>query len=345
MYLHVPIAGVSEDSAIPHVPPIHDPQPDIPEAIIVDDAGRQKPTPDQFIVYSRKSHKPGSSKHPHGVALIISNEEFDRSAKLSRRVCSPYDDKRLTESLSALGYRVVLKKNQTGAEMNRLFDAIQANRPGELHIKQEDDSFVCVISSHGDWDSHKNTDLIYGRDRGTFYLQESVYEKLNAIKCPHLKGKPKLFFIQACRGAGYGRIADDGDTVVQLPPALPRESDFFISYSTAPETKSFRYDPNQPQPEGEPIDTTGDEHYEGYIIGSFYITELCLALKRFAHRLDLMSMVLTVHQSLQASDKNLFRLGSRVTRQCPHMTASLRGPVFFYDDAENFFKEYMKKCF
>lgn len=336
--------GVSEDSAVPQVPPISDPQPEIPVATIVDDAGRPKLTPDRFVVYTRRSHKPGSSKRPHGLALIISNEEFDSSSRLSRRVCSPHDNQRLTETFSALGYRVVIRKNQSGAEMSRLFDTIQANKSGELHIEKEDDSFICVISSHGDWDPHKNTDLIYGRDRGTFYLQESVYEKLNAINCPHLKGKPKLFFVQACRGSGYGRIAADGETIVQLPPQLPRESDFFISYSTAPETKSFRFDPNRPQPEGEPIDTRGEENYDGYIIGSFYITELCLALKRFSHKLDLMNMVLSVHQELQAADKNLFRLGSKVTRQCPHMTLSLRGPVFFYDDAEALFKEYMKKC-
>ena len=338
---------MSEDSAaVPQIPAGLDPQPDIPVATIVDDADHQRPTPDQFIVYSRKSHKPGSSKRPHGLALIISNEKFDSYARLSNRVCSPYDDQRLTQTFTALGYRVVIKKNQSGTEMNHIFDTIQANQPGELQIKNDDDSFVCVISSHGDWDAFKNTDLIYGRDRGTFYLQESIYEKLNSIQCPHLKGKPKLFFIQAGRGAGYGRIVDDGYTIVQLSPTLPHESDFFISYSTAPETKLFRYDPNHPQTKGEPIKyTTGDESYKGYIIGSFYITELCVALRRFAHRLDLMTMVLTVHQSLQASDKNLFKLGSITTRQCPHMTASLRGPVFFYDDAENFFKDYMRKCF
>ena len=335
---------MSEDSAIPQISTISDPQPDIPLANIVDDSAGRPASPNDFIVYSRRSHKPNSQKQPHGLALVISNEKFDQSARLSQRICAPYDDQRLNKILTALGYRVVIRKNQTGREMNVLFDTIRSNSPGELHIHNEDDSFICVISSHGDWDPVKNTDFIYGRDRDRLYLQEAVYDKLNAMVSPHLKGKPKLFFIQACRGVGYGRIADDGGTEVQLPPQLPRESDFFISYSTAPETKSFRYDPNRPQPEGEPIDITGDENSNSYIIGSFYITELCLALKRFAQKLDLMNIVLSVHQTLQATDKNLFHLGSKTTRQCPHMTLSLRGPVFFYDDAEALFKEYMKKC-
>ena len=330
---------VSEDSAIAQSTRT-DPQPHLPDATITDDGG--KPTVDQFVVYPRQSHKPNSGKQPHGLALVISNEKFAPHTNLSRRICSPHDNQRLTETLKALGYRVVLKKDQTGAEMNALFETLRVNGPGDLHIKDSDDSFICVISSHGDWDAQLNTDVIYGRDKGTLYLQRTAYDKLSACVCEHLKGKPKLFFIQACRGSGYGRIADDGST--QAPPNLPRESDFFFSHSTAPETKSFRFDPNRPQPEGEPIDTSIDENYDGYAIGSFYITELCSAMKRFAQKLDLMAMVLSVHQSLQATGKNVFHVGSHTTRQCPHMTVSLRGPVFFYDEAETLFKDYIKKC-
>ena len=45
---------------------------------------------------------------------------------------------------------------------------------------------------------------------------------------------------------------------MKVPPApqLPCESDFFISYSTAPETESFRLDPNCPHPEGGDVDTS-----------------------------------------------------------------------------------------
>ena len=304
----------------------------------------------KFIVYSRNAHKPGDGKKPHGLALIVSNETFDSGARLSNRICSPWDDKRLGETLEALGYRVVLKKNQSAAEIEGHFESIRLNKPGELFIKPEDDSFIFCISSHGDWDGEKNTDLIYGRDRGKVYLHKVVYEKLNAITCPHLRGKPKLFFVQACRGGGYGSIAaDSGDTKVPPAPQLPRESDFFISYSTAPETKSFRFDPNRPRPEGGDVDTSAGDAVMGYKIGSFYITELCDALTRYAPKLDLMNMVLSVHQILQATDSNVFAVETRggkevKTRQCPHLTTSLRGPVFFYNDAEKNFLDYVKGC-
>lgn len=321
---------------------ISDPQPDIPLVSIADDGGKPR-TADQFVVYSQNKHT-GGGKPSHGLALVIANEKFAPSANLAKRVCTPYDNQRLKITLTELGYRVVFRHNQTGKQMNELFKTIKQNGPGELHIKEEDDSFICVISSHGDWDRVKNTDIIYGYDRGTLYLQDSAYENLGADVCKHLKGKPKLFFVQACRGPQHGQIAADSSIEVQVPPRLPRESDFLFSFSTAPHTKSFRFDPNRPAPEGEPIDLTGDENYEGYKIGSFYITELCFALHQYGRKVDLMNMVLTVHQMLQAAERHLFHLGSKTTRQCPHMTVSLRGPVFFNDEAENLFKEYMKKC-
>ena len=251
-------------------------------------------------------------------------------------MCSPHDNQRLAETLNALGYRVVIRKDQTGAQMNDLFETIRENRPGDLHIKDSDDSFICVISSHGDWDAAQNTDVIYGRDEQPFHLQKIAYDKLSACVCVHLKGKPKLFFVQACRGKKYGRIADDGSTQVALPSRLPRESDFFFSYATAPNTMSFRFDPSRPQPEGEPIDASHEKY------GCVYIKELCKAMNQFAEKLDLMTMVLSVHQKLQATDMNLFPVHvGLLFRQCPHMTVSLRGPVFFYDKAEDLFK---KRC-
>ena len=338
-------AVVRVDSAAPQLPPsVSDPQPDIPLGGLADDGSGRPLSPSDFVVYSRNSHKSRASGPSHGLALIISNETFDASARLSQRICTPYDNKRLKDTLTGIGYRVVIRKNQTGREMNALFETIKVNSPGELHIKNEDDSFICFISSHGDWDSVKNTDKIYGRDKGSLYLQEVVYDKLNAIVCRHLRGKPKLFFVQACRGAQVGRIADDGGTKVDPVPRLPRESDFFLSYSTAPETKAFRFDPNRPQPEGTAVDISDDDHYDSFKIGSFYITELCVALKRFAGKLDLFNIILSVHQTLEATDKNLFQLGSTTTRQCPHLTTSLRGPIFFFDEAEALFRDHMKRC-
>ena len=67
-------------------------------------------------------------------------------------------------------------------------------------------------------------------------------------------------------------------------------------------TKSSHFDPNCPRPEGGEVDTSAGDAVMGYKIGSFYITELCNALTRYAPKLDLMNIILSVHQTLQATD-------------------------------------------
>ena len=327
--------GVGEDSALSR-PALSDPQPKPPPASIADDGG--KLTLDHFVVYPRSKYSGGNSK-PHGLALIITNGKFQG---LPQRLCAKVDEERLERCLSDVGYRVVIRRDQTAEEMVRSIESVGkgTGKDKKLHLKKDDDSFVCVISSHGDWDRGKNTDVIYGRDGGTMDLKETAYKFLGTTACELLKGKPKMFFVQACRGEEYGKIAADDSG----PSRLPHESDFFISYSTAPMTKAFRYDPGKSQPEGRQVDLTTEESYDKYNIGSFYITEMCLAFKNLAQKMDLMSMVLFVHQRLQASDKMLFKVGSKTTRQCPHMSVSLRGPVFFFDKAEIIFKEHVKQC-
>ena len=310
-------------------------QPEIPSASIADDGG--KPTLEHFLVY-RCNKFNGGEKKPHGLALVIANEKFQG---LPQRLCANVDTQRLKKSLASLGYRVEVRSNQTAEQMERIFEIIGGGGGGRdksLQVRKEDDSFICIISSHGDWDEAKNTDVIYGSDKGTIDLQETVYENLGTTKCELLKGKPKMFFVQACRGGQFGRIAADSSE-----SRLPHESDFLISYSTAPQTKAFRYDPNKAQPEGAQIDLTGQQSFDRFNVGSFYITEICLAFDNFARKMDLMTMVLFVHQRLQASDKMLFKLGSTTTRQCPHMSVSLRGAVFFFDKAEEIFRDHVKQ--
>lgn len=296
---------------------------------------------DKFIVYKRKAHKKGDGETPHGLALIISNDKFDSSTQLDDRICSPWDDKRLATTLLALGYRVVLKKNQTAAEIKGHLETIQLNEPGELCIKQDDDSFIFCISSHGKWDEKAKADFIYGKDGGKVYLQRLAYEKLNCRASPSLYAKPKLFFVQACRGVEKGQAGSlraDGD---EDSAPLPLESDFLFSYATAPETKAFRYDPNGPLADGQSVDITQVvDKKDGFKYGSLYITELCEAIDRYGFTLDLMNIVLSVHQTLQTERKYFF---DGQFRMCPYLTTSLRGPVFFYDRAEELFKKYMEK--
>ena len=59
------------------------------------------------------------------------------------------------------------------------------------------------------------------------------------------------------------------------------------------------------------MDTSTGDAVIGYKIGSFHITKLCNALTRYAPKLDLINIVLSVHQILQATDSNVFAVETR----------------------------------
>ena len=151
-----------------------------------------------------------------------------------------------------------------------------------------------------------------------------MYEKLGANVCPHLKEMAKLFFVQACRGDKREQLAESGKGNVQgqiaiRAPAthrLPQGSDFFFSYATAPGKLAYRPDEEYP---------------------CNYFQVLCSALGSFSTKLDLMSMVHYVHQQLQGDKDYIIKHAGEETHHCPHISSSLRGPIFFFDSAKSRF--------
>ncbi|KAH9378285.1 hypothetical protein HPB48_013513 [Haemaphysalis longicornis] len=61
--------------------------------------------------------------------------------------------------------------------------------------QKDAECLVVILMSHG------KEGVIYGSDDEVLNLKRHVYEPFNNEKCPALKGKPKLFFVQACCGA------------------------------------------------------------------------------------------------------------------------------------------------
>ncbi len=89
-----------------------------------------------------------------------------------------------------LYFDVDVHEEKTAAEMNDIF----AKYAGRDH--EADQAFVCVIMSHGYLGS------IYGVDGQPVEIT-SITEKF--ASCMSLKGKPKLFFIQACQKGVKGK--------------------------------------------------------------------------------------------------------------------------------------------
>jgi len=64
------------------------------------------------------------------------------------------------------------------------------------------DRFMFMVSSHGREREHKGqkSHTFICRDDEELFVDQDVIEKFSDTKCPGLEGKPKLLFIQACRG-------------------------------------------------------------------------------------------------------------------------------------------------
>ena len=64
------------------------------------------------------------------------------------------------------------------------------------------DRFMFMVSSHGREREHKGqkSHTFICRDDEKLFVDQDVIEKFSDTKGPGLEGKPKLLFIQACRG-------------------------------------------------------------------------------------------------------------------------------------------------
>nr|CAH0100029.1 unnamed protein product [Daphnia galeata] len=184
---------------------------------------------------------------PRGLALIMNFEKFN-SDIVGRRIGSEKDVIHLDQLLQQLGYKVIIKSDLTWIEMN---DEL------ELFTKSEDhndaDSVVVAVMSHGKSGTHDEGTLIYTKDC-KFFSSEDLLRRFNNLNCPLLKGKPKIFFFQFCRGDNIdfghrvtpvifqsGRTVTDGNAVPTSPTEIERSyGDMLITYSTLPGYVSYR---------------------------------------------------------------------------------------------------------
>jgi hypothetical protein len=131
-----------------------------------------------------------------GYCLIINNVNFDNNM-FEERFGSDADAKRLDEVFQELGFKVYLKRNKTAEEMIKLCDQMvkQINNYLKGNMKPMD-AFVLIILSHG------TENAVYSTDGIVVDIFDMI-EKFNNQNCIGLRGSPKMFFIQACRGCNY----------------------------------------------------------------------------------------------------------------------------------------------
>ncbi|XP_070692673.1 caspase-3-like [Pempheris klunzingeri] len=231
-----------------------------------------------------------------GTCLIINNKNFHRSTNMTVRNGTDVDAAAAMKTFSDLGYKMVFANDQTVDQMKQLM----------LRVSKEDHSdsasFACVLLSHGD------EGVIFGTDG--FEKFENLTRCFKGDNCKSLVGKPKLFFIQACRGSdldsGTGLETDSVEE--QRSDRIPVEADFLYAYSTAPGYYSWRNTNN----------------------GSWFMQALCEMLQRHSGELELMQIMTRVNRKVALHFESSSNLpGFSGMKQIPCMVSMLTKDFYF----------------
>uniref|UniRef100_A0A1I8I8W2 CASPASE_P20 domain-containing protein n=3 Tax=Macrostomum lignano TaxID=282301 RepID=A0A1I8I8W2_9PLAT len=242
--------------------------------------------------------------HPkRGLCLIFNQVTFDPRTGQSTRIGSDVDADNLERSFKQLGFSIMPFRDLS---CEKIVSVIKET------ARKDHSNYDCVavvLLSHGE------NGAIYGSD-GKIKM-EKLFRLLRPDYCPTLAGKPKLFFIQACRGSEYdkgcevadgdngtGRDEEDGGKLSRIP----LESDFLYFYSTPPGYYSWRND----------------------IQGSWFIQQLCHVLQRYGDSDELGHLLLMVQQAVAGNyQSNTNDDSTSGMKEIPVSVSTLRKLVYF----------------
>lgn len=179
---------------------------------------------------------------PRGICLVINN--FNFSGKEERQGAE-LDEKAIASLFRELHFIVEIRQNLGGRE---ILDVAQ-----EMAARDHSNygAFVFCIMSQGD-----KKDVIHGVDNRKAGVEDLMSE-FTPTNCRTLENKPKLFFIQACRGEKSDRrmnrlssVSSDNTAEDGIPMNSPdadlanglsaREADFLLAFATVPGYKAWR---------------------------------------------------------------------------------------------------------
>ena len=252
---------------------------------------------------------------PRGITLIVNNKIFAGKADKPRH--GSQEDVRQIEALfAALGFEVRKRENLS-----------------RLHLLDELDDVAC--QDHSAYDcfvlwlmSHGRSGEVFCSDGNTIPIQ-TLHDMFS--NSDTLSGKPKLFFIQACRGDGEDEgVSNAANTTIssyELPstnqvdspidavkkPAskVPKHADFLYAFSTVDKYVSYRHETR----------------------GSYYVRRLVEALRERAFYDHLLDILTVVNQKVSNMEANIPSVGNKneikVFKQMPEVKHTLRKKVRF----------------
>ncbi|ESO89047.1 hypothetical protein LOTGIDRAFT_74313, partial [Lottia gigantea] len=183
-----------------------------------------------------------------GIAVVVVNEKFEGHSK---RAGAELDRELLSYCFRSIGFDVRVFTNLNGFQLVTEMEKIAL----EMTRDPDFDCFVFAMSSHVE------EDIIHATDG--YIPTERILELFSDENCKGLIGKPRLFFLQACRG----NLFDIGTTVIDevdsasdkmVITRIPCFKDYLVMCATPPGFYAFRR-PSE---------------------GSWFIIELCRALQK-----------------------------------------------------------------
>ncbi|VDI06563.1 caspase 2 [Mytilus galloprovincialis] len=258
--------------------------------------------------------------------VFIMNNKFSKTSW--EREGSDVDVTNLTDLFQQLHFEVVTKTDTPAKEM---FEFLIKER-NKIENWKAIECIVLIVMSHG------TSGYIYGSDRKTIKLSD-LTDVFDSEHCLGLDDKPRLVFVQACRGVtDQDKIAElcvkvenqkiqpkscdelDSETFHEEKPTQIKHpsADFFIVYATPEGTSAYR-------------------NIES---GSWFLNAVVWTFKYHAKREELQHLLIRVNR-LVAKGKGDAGYDQKLT--VSEVKSNLRKKFYFfpgvYGDSPQFFKE------
>lgn len=180
-------------------------------------------------------------KQCRGTYLGINNMDFINDVHPHRKGAE-YDEENLKVLFKQMGFTTSSYRNQTYRDMTT---TIKNFRDG-AHNKdlKHADCLVVAIMSHGTEGYDKENSYVVTTDNKVLSISW-ILDQFDNCKCPEMRNKPKIFFLQICRGDNpnipihitNSKIQADGGPTTGI---LRSMTDYLIGYATLPGDCSYR---------------------------------------------------------------------------------------------------------
>ncbi|KAK5640351.1 hypothetical protein RI129_011162 [Pyrocoelia pectoralis] len=233
-----------------------------------------------------------------GTAIIFSHLEYD--IDLMKREGTAKDEKDLEKVLKLLKFDVTIYNDLKYEAIYEVIHTLSKSDHSDV------DCLLIAVMTHGD------RGKIYARDR--WYPPNFLWNSFSGDKCPGLVGKPKLFFVQACRG----NQTDNGTRIrsrIQCDAqasgyTIPVMADILVMYSC----------------------------YDGYLSwrcphsGSWFIQSLCEELRLRSRDTDLLTLLTFLNRRMAISYKSISpnRKEMHEKKQIGTIVSTLTRLLYFY---------------